>query len=54
MIAIDLSKQQALNDNSKVIQQINSTANLGRTESTRMFVITEEAKKIPYTFYKEL
>ena len=47
MIAIDLSKQQALNDNSKVIQQINSTANLGRTESTAMFVITEEAMKIP-------
>ena len=54
MIAIDLSKQQALNDNSKVIQQINSTANLGRTESTAMFVITEEALKIPQTFYKEL
>ena len=30
MIAIDLSRQQALDDNSRPIEQINFTANLGR------------------------
>ena len=31
MIAIDISKQQALDADSKAIQQINCTGNLGRT-----------------------
>ena len=35
MIAVDLSKQQALDADLKVIQQINFTANLGRAGNTR-------------------
>ena len=43
MIAIDLSKQQALDADQKAIQQINFTGNLDR-EAT-MFFIIEEAKE---------
>ena len=32
MIAIDLSKQQALNADTKAIQKINSTGNLDRVD----------------------
>ena len=40
MIAIDLSKQQALDDDSRAIQQINFTANLDRVgNNTTMFFI---------------
>ena len=42
MIAIDLSKQQALNADPKAIQQINSTTILDRDE---LFFIIEEAKE---------
>ena len=35
MIAVDLSKQQALDADPKVIQQINFTANLDRARNTR-------------------
>ena len=49
MIAIDLSKQQALNVDARTIQQINSTANLDRAEAT-MFFIIEEAKEIVLDF----
>ena len=45
MIAIDLSKQQALDADPKAIQQINFTANLDRDGNTRMFFIIEEAKE---------
>ena len=45
MIAIDLSKQQALDADPKAIQQINFTAKLERVEGATMFFITEEAKK---------
>ena len=45
MIAIDLSKQQALDANPKAIQQISFTANLYRAGNTRMFFIIEEAKE---------
>ena len=45
MIAIDLSKQQALDANPRAIQQINFTANLDRAGYTTMFFITEEAKE---------
>ena len=45
MIAIDLSKQQALNADPKAIQQINFTANLDRAGNTRIFFILEEAKE---------
>ena len=45
MIAIDLSKQQALDADPRAIQQINFTANLDRDGNTRMFFIIEEAKE---------
>ena len=45
MIAIDLSKQQALDAGPKAIQQINFTANLDRTGNTRLYFILEEAKE---------
>ena len=45
MIAIDLSKQEALDADPRGIQQINFTANLDRTGDTTMFFIIEEAKE---------
>ena len=46
MIAIDLRKQQALDADPKVIQQVNFTANLDRAENTRIYLIHEEPKKL--------
>ena len=43
MIAIDLSKQQALDAEPKVIQQINFTINVDRRGNT--IILLEEAKK---------
>ena len=45
MIAVDLSKQQALDADPKAIQQINFTANLDRAGNTRFHFILEEAKE---------
>ena len=45
MIAIDLSKQQALYSDPKAIQQISFTGSLERDDGVIMFFITEEAKK---------
>ena len=45
MIAIYLSKQQALDADSKAIQQIYFTGNLERQNGATMFFITEEAKE---------
>ena len=45
MIGVDLSKQQALDADSKAIQQINFTANLDRKGTTRIYFILEEAKE---------
>ena len=45
IIAIDLSKRQALDADPRAIQQVNFTANLDRTGNTTMFFIIEEAKK---------
>ena len=45
MIAVDLSKQQALDADPRAIQQINFTANLDRAGNTRVYFILEEAKK---------
>ena len=42
LIAIDLSKQQALDADPKAIQEINFIGNLPRAEGTAMFTITEE------------
>ena len=50
MIAIDLSKQQALDVDPKAIQQINFTANLDRVGNTAMFLIIEEAKETVLNF----
>ena len=45
MIAVDLSKQQAINFDPKAIQQINFTTNLDRAGITRICFILEEAKE---------
>ena len=45
MLAIDLSKQQALDVELKAIKQINFTGNLNRGADALMFLIIEEAKK---------
>ena len=45
MIAVDLSKQQALDADPRAIQQINFTANLDRADNTRVYFIFEEAKE---------
>ena len=50
MIAIDLSKQQALDADPKAIQQINFTANLDRANNTRFYFILEEAKETVFEF----
>ena len=50
MIAIDLSKQQALYADPRAIQQINFTANLDRNGNTTMFFIIEEAKETVLDF----
>ena len=45
MIAVDLSKQQALDADPRVIQQINFTGNLDRAGNTRVYFILEETKE---------
>ena len=50
MTAIDLSKQQGLDADPNVKQQINYTANLDWTENTTIFFIIEEAKEISLGF----
>ena len=50
MIAIDLSKQQALGADPRAIQQINFTENLDRAGNTTMFFIIEEAKETVLDF----
>ena len=50
MIAIDLSKQQALDADPSAIQQINFTANLDRDGNTTMIFIIEEAKETVLDF----
>ena len=50
MIAIDLSKQQALDADLRAIQQINFTENLDRAGNTTMFLILEETKETVLDF----
>ena len=50
MIAVDLSKQQALDADPRAIQQINFTANLDRAGNTGLYFILEEAEKIILDF----
>ena len=50
IIAIDLSKQQALDADPRAIQQINFTANRDRAGNTTMLFIIEEAKETVLNF----
>ena len=45
LIAVDLSKQQALDADPRAIKQINFTANLDRAGNTMAYFILEEAKE---------
>ena len=45
MIAVDLSRQQALDPDPRAIQQINFTGNLDRAGNARVYFILEEAKE---------
>ena len=46
MIAVDLSKQQALDADPRAIQQINFTANLDKAGNTRVLLFLKKQKKI--------
>ena len=50
IIAVDLSKQQALNADPRAIQPTNFTANLDRASKTRIYFILEEAKETILNF----
>ena len=50
MMAVDLSKQQALDPDPKAIQQINFTANLDKAERTRFYFILEQTKETVFEF----
>ena len=50
MIAVDLSKQLALDADPKAIQQINFKANLDSAGNTRIYFILEEAKETVFEF----
>ena len=50
MIAIDLSKQQALDLDPRAIHQTNFTANLDEDDGPTMFFIIEEAKETIFEF----
>ena len=53
MIAIDLSKQQALDAVPGAIQQINFTANLNREGQMAIYFIIKEAKETVLDFLEE-
>ena len=50
MIAVDLSKQQALDADPKAIQKINFTTNLNIAGRTRVYFIVEDAKETAFEF----
>ena len=50
MIAVDLSKYQALDADPKEIQEINFAENFDRTGNTRLYFILEEAKETVFEF----
>ena len=52
MVAVDLSKQQALDAYPRAIQQINFTANIDRAGNTSFYFILEEAKETILDFSK--
>ena len=53
MIAVDLSKKQALDADPRVNQPINFTANLDRADNTRIYLILEEVKEFVIDFSHE-
>ena len=53
MIAIDLSKQQALDADPRAIQKINFTGNLDRAGNTTIILIIEEVKDTALDFSQE-
>ena len=53
MIAIDLTKQQALDDDPKAIQQINCTGNLDGNNNRLLYFFMEEVKEIVLDFSQE-
>ena len=50
MIAVDLSRKQALDADPKAIQQINFISNLDKAENTRIYFIFVEAKETIFGF----
>ena len=50
LIAIGLSKQQALDADPRAIEQINFTANLEREEGATMLFIIEQARETVFEF----
>ena len=50
MIAVDLSRQKALDPDPRAIQQINFTANLDRAGRTRIYFILEKSKETKLNF----
>ena len=50
LIAVDLSKQQALDADPRAIQQINFVANLDKDGDATMFFITDTAKETVFEF----
>ena len=50
MIAVDLSRQQALDADPRAIEQINFTANLDRAGNARMYFILERVKETKLDF----
>ena len=53
MIAVDLSRQQAIDTDPRAIQQINFTANLDRASDTRVYFILEESKETTLNFAQD-
>ena len=53
MIAVDLSKQQALDADRRAVQQIKFTANLDRASNTRIYFILEKAKETILNFAED-
>ena len=50
MIAVDFSRQQALDADPRANHQINFTANLDRAGDTRVYFIFEESKETKLSF----
>ena len=50
MIAVDLSKQHALDADPEAIQKINFTKNLKRAGNTRFYFIIQDVKETVFEF----